>query len=41
MIHQDCAKCDCECHCGEPCTWCGCVGCEDEKIEETNDNDPS
>jgi hypothetical protein len=41
MIHQDCAKCDCECHCGESCTWCGCVGCEDEKQEETNDNDPS
>ncbi len=41
MIHQDCAKCDCKCHCGESCIWCGCVGCENEETEETNDNNTS
>jgi hypothetical protein len=35
-MHQDCAKCDCECHCGESCVWCGCVGCEDEETDKNS-----
>jgi hypothetical protein len=32
-MNDDCVKCDCGCHCGTTCIWCGCVGCEHE---ETN-----
>ena len=28
-----CVKCDCACHCGTSCIWCGCVGCTHENEE--------
>ena len=37
-MNNDCVKCDCGCHCGESCIWCGCVGCQHEVGCEEKDN---